>query len=99
MTRRGLQEDAGPVFIDERTRMADSSFFFVSFSFHSMVPSWNPGACPSPINIEPTYTATLKIAGTLQKSSEVMSMVNSLVKLPEISMQMQEMTKEMMKVL
>ncbi|KAG0050985.1 Vacuolar protein-sorting-associated protein 24 [Gryganskiella cystojenkinii] len=41
--------------------------------------------------------ATLKIAGTLQKSSEVMSMVNSLVKLPEISMQMQEMTREMMK--
>lgn len=42
--------------------------------------------------------ATLKIAGTLQKSSEVMSMVNNLVKLPEISAQMQEMSKEMMKV-
>ncbi|GJJ69929.1 charged multivesicular body protein 3 [Entomortierella parvispora] len=41
--------------------------------------------------------ATLKIAGTLEKSTEVMSMVNSLVKLPQISMQMQEMTKEMMK--
>lgn len=42
--------------------------------------------------------ATLKIAGTLQKSSEVMSMVNNLVKLPEISAQMQEMSKEMMRV-
>ncbi|KAF8956021.1 Vacuolar protein-sorting-associated protein 24 [Entomortierella lignicola] len=41
--------------------------------------------------------ATLKIAGTLQKSTEVMTMVNSLVKLPQISLQMQEMTKEMMK--
>ncbi|KAF9943026.1 Vacuolar protein-sorting-associated protein 24 [Mortierella alpina] len=41
--------------------------------------------------------ATLKIAGTLQKSSEVMSMVNNLVKLPEISAQMQEMSKEMMR--
>ncbi|KAF9283376.1 Charged multivesicular body protein 3 [Linnemannia elongata] len=37
------------------------------------------------------------IAGTLQKSSEVMGMVNNLVKLPEISAQMQEMSKEMMK--
>ncbi|KAG0204996.1 Vacuolar protein-sorting-associated protein 24 [Mortierella sp. GBA30] len=41
--------------------------------------------------------STLKIAGTLQKSSEVMSLVNNLVKLPEISAQMQEMSKEMMK--
>ncbi|KAG0306488.1 Vacuolar protein-sorting-associated protein 24 [Dissophora globulifera] len=41
--------------------------------------------------------ATLKIAGTLQKSTEVMGMVNSLVKLPQISMQMQEMSREMMK--
>ncbi|ORZ18287.1 Snf7 family, partial [Lobosporangium transversale] len=41
--------------------------------------------------------ATLKIAGTLQKSSEVMGLVNSLVKLPEISITMREMTKEMMK--
>ncbi|KAG0293673.1 Vacuolar protein-sorting-associated protein 24 [Linnemannia gamsii] len=41
--------------------------------------------------------STLKIAGTLQKSSEVMGMVNNLVKLPQISAQMQEMSKEMMK--
>ncbi|KAF8930067.1 Snf7-domain-containing protein [Dissophora ornata] len=41
--------------------------------------------------------STLKIAGTLQKSTEVMGMVNSLVRLPEISMQMQEMSREMMK--
>jgi len=46
----------------------------------------------------PNFIATLKIAGTLQKSSEVMGMVNNLVKLPEISAQMQEMSKEMMKV-
>ncbi|KAG0240360.1 Snf7-domain-containing protein [Mortierella sp. GBAus27b] len=41
--------------------------------------------------------ATLKIAGTLQRSTELMGTVNNLVKLPEISAQMQEMSREMMR--
>ncbi|KAH8555642.1 vacuolar sorting protein Vps24 [Umbelopsis sp. PMI_123] len=41
--------------------------------------------------------ATLKIAGTLQKSTEVMNLVNQLVKLPEIAKTMQEMSMEMTK--
>ncbi|KAI9013034.1 Charged multivesicular body protein 3 [Gaertneriomyces sp. JEL0708] len=41
--------------------------------------------------------ATMKIAGTLQKSTDVMKIVNNLVKLPEISATMQEMGAEMMK--
>ena len=42
--------------------------------------------------------ATLKIAGTLQKSAEVMNLVNQLVKLPEIAKTMQEMSMEMTRV-
>lgn len=41
--------------------------------------------------------ATLKITGTLQKSTEIMKLSNSLMKLPELSKTMQEMSKEMMK--
>ncbi|KAI8816504.1 Snf7-domain-containing protein [Fimicolochytrium jonesii] len=41
--------------------------------------------------------ATTKIAGTLQKSTAIMSTVNNLIKLPEISSTMQEMSAEMMK--
>ncbi|KAI8919000.1 Snf7-domain-containing protein [Powellomyces hirtus] len=41
--------------------------------------------------------ATMKIAGTLQKSTAIMKLVNNLVKLPEISATMQEMGQEMMK--
>ncbi|CAO3653350.1 unnamed protein product [Cunninghamella echinulata] len=41
--------------------------------------------------------ATLKVAGALQKSGEVMKLVNSLVRLPEVSQAMQQMSMEMMK--
>ncbi|KAL7752728.1 Vacuolar protein-sorting-associated protein 24 [Sorochytrium milnesiophthora] len=41
--------------------------------------------------------ATLKVAGALQKSSEIMKLVNQLVRLPEISQQMQEFSQELMK--
>ncbi|EGF98664.1 uncharacterized protein MELLADRAFT_113366 [Melampsora larici-populina 98AG31] len=41
--------------------------------------------------------ATLKITGTLQKSTEIMKLSNSLMKLPELNKTMQEMSKEMMK--
>ena len=44
------------------------------------------------------FVAQIKIAGSLQKSTEIMKMVNSLVKLPEIAGAMQEMSAEMMKV-
>jgi len=42
-------------------------------------------------------TAMTKMAGTLQKSAEVMKLVNNLVKLPEISAAMMEMSKELTK--
>lgn len=41
--------------------------------------------------------ATLRVAGSLQKSSEVMAAMQNLVRLPEIGAVMQEMSKEMMK--
>lgn len=41
--------------------------------------------------------ATLKVAGSLQKSTEVMAAMQRLVRLPEIGAVMQEMSKEMMK--
>lgn len=43
-------------------------------------------------------TATLRLAGALEKSSEVMKYMQQLVKVPEIQATMQEMSKEMMKV-
>lgn len=43
-------------------------------------------------------TATLKVTGTLQKSTEIMKLSNNLVKLPELSKTMQNMSAEMMKV-
>jgi charged multivesicular body protein 3 len=42
--------------------------------------------------------ATVKVAGSLQKSTEIMKTVNSLVKLPEISNAMMELSEEMTKV-
>ncbi|KAI8379878.1 Snf7-domain-containing protein [Choanephora cucurbitarum] len=41
--------------------------------------------------------ATLKVAGSLQKSGEVMKLVNQLSRLPEISQTMQQMSMEMTK--
>ncbi|MBW0511858.1 hypothetical protein O181_051573 [Austropuccinia psidii MF-1] len=41
--------------------------------------------------------ATLKVTGALQKSTEIMKLSNSLIKLPALSKTMQEMSKEMMK--
>lgn len=41
--------------------------------------------------------ATLRVAGSLQKSTEVMQAMQNLVRLPEIAHVMQEMSKEMMK--
>jgi len=38
-----------------------------------------------------------RVAGTLKQSTEVMASINELIKLPELSKQMQEMAKEMMK--
>lgn len=42
--------------------------------------------------------ATIKVAGTLQKSGQVMKMVNQLARLPEISQAMQQISMEMTKV-
>jgi len=41
--------------------------------------------------------ATAKMAGHLQKSAEIMRMMNTLVKVPEVGAVMQAMSKEMMK--
>nr|CAG8673769.1 11260_t:CDS:2 [Entrophospora candida] len=43
------------------------------------------------------YTATVKLSGTLKKSTDVMKMVNGLTRLPEISKGMQELSMEMTK--
>jgi len=41
--------------------------------------------------------ATLRVAGSLQKSTEVMQAMQSLIRVPEVAHTMQEMSKEMMK--
>lgn len=40
----------------------------------------------------------MKVTGTLQKSTEIMKLSNALVKLPQISREMREMSMEMTKV-
>jgi len=40
----------------------------------------------------------VKVTGTLQKSTEIMKLSNALVKLPQISREMREMSMEMTKV-
>lgn len=45
-----------------------------------------------------SYVAMAKVTGSLQKSTEIMKLSNSLVKLPQISQAMREMTMEMTKV-
>ncbi|PVU93624.1 hypothetical protein BB559_003222 [Furculomyces boomerangus] len=44
-----------------------------------------------------TKLSLRKVAGTLQKSTHVMKVVNNLVKIPELHVSVQEMSKEMMK--
>lgn len=41
--------------------------------------------------------ATLRVAGSLSKSTEVMQAMQALVRLPEVAAVMQEMSREMMK--
>ncbi|XP_018576258.1 charged multivesicular body protein 3 [Anoplophora glabripennis] len=41
--------------------------------------------------------ATLRVAGSLQKSTEVMTAMQRLIRVPEVAQTMQEMSKEMMK--
>lgn len=42
--------------------------------------------------------AMIKVTGTLQKSSEIMKLSSALIRLPQISQAMREMSMEMMKV-
>ncbi len=44
------------------------------------------------------HTAMVKVTGAFQKSSEIMKTTNQLVKLPQLSATMREMSMEMMKV-
>ena len=41
--------------------------------------------------------AALRVAGSIQKSTEVMKSMQALVKVPEVAQTMQELSKEMMK--
>ncbi len=43
--------------------------------------------------------ATARVVGHLQKSTEVMKLVNGLMKAPQMAVTMQEFSREMMKVL
>lgn len=43
-------------------------------------------------------TATLRVAGSLQKSTEVMQAMQRLIRVPEVAAVMREMSKEMLKV-
>lgn len=43
------------------------------------------------------FVATLRVAGSLSKSTEVMQAMQALVRLPEVAATMQEMSREMMK--
>jgi charged multivesicular body protein 3 len=45
-----------------------------------------------------SYTAMAKVTGTLQKSTEIMKMSNQLVRLPQFSQTMRDMSMEMTKV-
>jgi charged multivesicular body protein 3 len=47
----------------------------------------------------PFRTAMAKVSGSLQKSTEIMRLSNSLIRLPQISQTMREMSMEMTKVL
>ncbi|KAM0752223.1 hypothetical protein T439DRAFT_299954 [Meredithblackwellia eburnea MCA 4105] len=50
------------------------------------------------INMQLTHQlATVKITGTLQKSTEIMKLSNNLIKLPQLSQTMRAMSEEMMK--
>jgi charged multivesicular body protein 3 len=42
--------------------------------------------------------ATARVVGHLQKSTEVMKLVNALMKAPQMAVTMQEFSREMMKV-
>jgi charged multivesicular body protein 3 len=44
------------------------------------------------------HTAMAKVSGSLQKSTEIMKLSNSLIRLPQISQTMREMSMEMTKV-
>lgn len=44
------------------------------------------------------FLAVLRVAGSLQKSTEVMKAMQNLIKVPEIQATMRDLSKEMMKV-
>eukprot|EP00850_Spirogloea_muscicola_P007784 SM000040S14796 [mRNA] locus=s40:323042:324923:- [translate_table: standard] len=51
----------------------------------------------TPTHLALCAAATVRAVGHLQKSAEVMKLVNGLVKAPEVSAQMQELSQELMK--
>jgi hypothetical protein len=53
---------------------------------------------PNSMLIPALYIALVKVTGTFQKSTEIMKASNELIKLPQLSATMREMSAEMMKV-
>lgn len=45
------------------------------------------------------YLAMVKVTGSLQKSTEIMKLSNALVRLPQLSQTMRQMSMEMTKVI
>lgn len=60
------------------------------------IPLTQISSSPLP-RISNIHTATIKVSGSLQKSTEVMAAMQRLVRLPEIADTMREMSKEMTK--
>lgn len=54
--------------------------------------------CKYPSLVLKLFLAMLKVTGSLQKSTEIMKLSNALIKLPQISQAMRDMSMEMTKV-
>lgn len=67
-------------------------FYFILF-FGKSIFFWLPAK-----RIHVYFVAVVRVAGALQRSTDVMKAMQSLVKVPEIQATMRELSKEMMKV-
>jgi predicted benzoate:H+ symporter BenE len=74
----------------------DSSLDLSVITFYPTV--IKPSFSASQMLIAVLYIALVKVTGTFQKSTEIMKASNELIKLPQLSATMREMSAEMMKV-
>jgi hypothetical protein len=72
--------------------------FSSSCSLPSLLNNDDDAASVQPESALPLTPAMVKVTGSFQKSSEIMKMTNQLMKLPQLSATMREMSMEMMKV-